>query len=501
MARADQGDGGPSIETVASRTSIGRADFATRAGLDARARGAEIDRVVALIEEGGIEVVRVAFVDTHGLPRVRPIEARHFAQAARNGVPFTTALFAMDSANNIFQNVFAADGGFGRTTMGGAGDMLALPDLSTFRVLPWARRTAWVLCDLYLSDGERCPFDPRWVMGRACAALAERGFAFVGGIEVECHVFRVVDPRNDLADCTQPSAPPVVAAVRHGYQHLSEGAVDELEPVITSIREALVGVGLPLRTVEVEWGVGQLEITLDPLVNVAAADAMVLLRTAVKQVARRQGLLASFMTKPGLPNVFSSGWHLHESLGRLEGGRNAFTAEDALVSDLGRHYVGGLLKHVRAGTAFSNPTINGYKRLNANPLAPKRAVWSNDNKAAMCRLIGGPGDGATHVENRSGEPCANPYLYMASQIHAGLDGIENAIDPGEPLADPYAQTSREVMPASLMEAIDSLAGSELYRRALGDEFVNHFVSMKRHEIGRFLSYVTDWEHREYFEAY
>ncbi len=111
------------------------------------------------IEAHGLEVVRVAFVDTHGLTRARPIEARHFAQAARNGVPFTTALFAMDSANNIFQNVFAKDGGFGRETMGGGGDMLAVPDLDTFRILPWARKTGWVLVGpVPLTDGARCPF-------------------------------------------------------------------------------------------------------------------------------------------------------------------------------------------------------------------------------------------------------------------------------------------------------------------------------------------------------
>jgi glutamine synthetase len=480
--------------------SLGRPNFIARTGLDTRARADALQDVLALIKSADIDVVRIVFVDTQGLTRVRPIEARHFAQAARNGVPFTTALFAMDSANNIFQNVFAKDGGFGRETMGGAGDMLAVPDLTSFRVLPWAPRTGWVLCDLYLSDGARCPFDPRYIMQTAVDALAARGFTFVGGVEVECHVLKLVDGRNDLDDCTQPPAPPAVTALRHGFQHLSEYALDDLLPVINPIREALIGFGLPLRTLEIEWGPGQLEVTLDPLEGLAAADAMIMLRTAVKQVARRQGLVASFMTKPGLPNVFSSGWHLHQSLG-LADGSNAFTAADALLSETGLHFVGGLLTHVRAGTAFSNPTINGYKRLNANPLAPKRAVWSHDNKAAMLRLIGGPGDSATHIENRSGEPAANPYLYMASQIFAGLDGIDTKADPGAPLDDPYTQATKELMPTSLAEAIDALDGSALYRKTLGDEVVSHFVAMKRHEIGRFNAYVTDWEHREYFETF
>ena len=489
-------------EKAASAGSIGRANFIARTGLDTPERAEKLQSVLAKIEEAGIEVVRVSFVDTHGLTRSRPIEARHFAQAARNGVPFTTALFAMDSANNIFQNVFAKDGGFGRETMGGAGDMLGVPDLDTFRILPWAHKSASVLSDLYLSDGEPCPFDPRLAMRKAIAALGQKGLSYVGGVEVECHIFRLVDGRLDLADCTQPSRPPEVAAIRHGYQHLSEAVVDELEPVITPIREALIGLGLPLRTVEAEWGPGQLEITLDPLSDLAAADAMISLRTAVKQIARRMGLHATFMTKPGLPNVFSSGWHLHQSLASLDSGQNAFTAADTLLSPTGLHFVGGVLRHVRAGTAFSNPTINGYKRLNANPLAPKRAVWSHDNKAAMCRLIGGPGDNATHIENRSGEPAANPYLFMATQIFAGLDGMANAIDPGGPLNDdPYGQAGMELLPASLMDSVDALDKSTMFRSVLGDDFVNHYLAMKRHEIGRFLSHVTDWEHREYFEAF
>ncbi len=491
-----------SAERAAAAGSLGRTNFVASIGLDTPERQEKLQAVLAWIEEKGIEVVRVGFVDTHGLTRTRPIEARHFAQVARNGVPFTTALFAMDSANNIFQNVFSKDGGFGRETMGGAGDMLAVPDLDTFRILPWASKTASILSDLFLSDGEPCPFDPRMVLRKAVATLAAQGFSYVGGVEVECHVFRMVDARTELADCTQPSSPPLVAAIRHGYQHLSESAIDELEPVIRPIRQALVGLGLPLRTVEVEWGPGQIEVTLDPMSDLAAADAMIMMRTAVKQVSRRHGLHATFMTKPGLPNVFSSGWHLHQSLAELDTGQNAFTAADTLLSPTGLHYVGGLLRHVRAGTAFSNPTINGYKRLNANPLAPKRAVWSHDNKAAMCRLIGGPGDNATHIENRSGEPAANPYLFMATQIFAGLDGMANGIDPGGPLNDdPYGQAGMELLPASLMESVDALDKSAMFRAALGDDFVNHYLSMKRHEIGRFLSHVTDWEHREYFEVF
>jgi len=338
-------------------------------------------------------------------------------------------------------------------------------------------------------------------MQTACNRLAHQGLTYVAGVEVECHILRTTDLRNSLSDCTQPPSPPGVEALRHGYQYMSENVLDELEPVITPIRHALISIGLPLRIVEAEWGPAQFEISLDPMENVAAADAMILLRGAVKQICRRMGLLASFMTKPALPNVFSSGWHLHQSLFHAGTGKNAFAEAGALMSRTGLHFVGGLLEHARASAAFSNPTVNGYKRLNANPLAPKRVVWSYDNKGAMCRVIGGMGDPATHIENRSGEPAANPYLYMGSQIVAGLDGMANRIDPGSPLADPYAQVEKPLMPTSLGEAVDALSASAIFREALGNEFINHYVSMRRQEIGRFQSHVTDWEHREYFETF
>lgn len=496
----DHGERGKSHKAI-NLSSIGRPDFTQRHDLHSPARQEQIASILAEIKQNGIEVVRFSVVDTNGQVRTRPIEARHFEQAALNGVPFTSALFAMDSGNHIFRPIFSSNGGFGLPSMSGAGDMLGVADLASFRVLPWANKAAFVLADLYLTDGEPCPFDPRLAMRRACAALDEEGLAYVCGIEIECHVFKIVDPRLSLEDCMQPSRPADVAAYRHGYQHLSQLVLDEYEPVIDRIRHALIGLGLPLRSVECEWGPGQLEITLDPMAGLEAADAALLTRAAVKQVVRRSGLIASFMTKPALPNVYSCGWHMHQSLVHVEGRANAFVSPESHLSDIGAYFLGGLLQHVRAASAFSNPSINGYKRLNANSLAPKRASWSIDNKGAMCRLVGGVGDRSTHIENRIGEPLANPYLYMASQIFAGLDGIAHGTEPGAPSADPHHDERFPSIPRSLMEAIDALDDSRMFRAAMKDEFIDHFVSMKRHEIDRFLSSVTDWEHREYFESF
>lgn len=480
---------------------LGKANFVAFAGLETAERNEQLNAILAQVKELDLQVIRVGFVDAHGIVRMRPIEASHFGQAARNGVPFTTAVLAMDSANNIFKPIFSHDGGFGHEEMGGCGDILGIPDLRTFRVLPWAERTGWVLCDLHMSNGEVCPFDTRGLMKKAVGQLKDRGLSYLGGIEVECHVFKVTDPRLDLADCTQPATTPDVEPFAHGYQHMSELVYDEEHPLITPLRQVLNTMGLPVRTIESELGPGQIEITFDPLPDLEAADVMCLLRTSVKQFAKRNGMIASFMAKPGLPNLFSSGWHLHQSLIERDTGHNVFSSDEQVLSETGRHFIGGILEHVRAGTAFSNPTINGYKRLNADPLTPKRAVWSIDNRAAMCRVIGGVGEKSTHMENRSGEPSANPYLYMSSQIFAGLEGMDKAIDPGPPLDDPYGQVDRPAMPHNLIEAVAALNESEMFRKTMGSEFVDYFVGMKHHEIQRFQATVTDWEHREYFENF
>lgn len=488
-------------EALQKNAALGSHNLVGRLGLDSSQWTESLKRIEAQIAEQQIKTVRVSCSDVHGIVRARPIESRHFAQVARNGMPTTTAILAMDSANNIVLPVFEADCGLGRHDMGGGGDMYLLPDLATFRVLPWAPDSAMVLSDIYLRSGDRCPFDPRFVMQRACQALAQEGLSFVAGIELECAIFKVDNHHRDMGSCGMPANPPSVFAPQHAYQYFSSDVVDGAAPLIESLRQSLLGIGLPLRMIEPEWGPGQIEITTDPLSSIDAADAMVFLRTAVKQVSSRLGMIASFMATPGLPNAFSSGWHLHQSLAHIDGGINAFMDSKQLISDLGRRYVGGLIEHFAAGAAFSNPTINGYKRLNASPLSPKYATWSHNNKGAMVRLIGGPGDRGTHLENRVGEPAANPYLYMASQAVAGLDGILSGTDPGDPVADPRAISDKPVMPMDLVHAIEALEQSRLYRKAFGDEFVDYYLRISRGAIRRFLSTVTDWEHREYFERF
>jgi glutamine synthetase len=236
---------------------------------------------------------------------------------------------------------------------------------------------------------------------------------------------------------------------------------------------------------------------------------MVLFRSAIRQVARRHGYLVSLMCRPRLPNTLASGWHLHQSLLDKKTKANAFVSKDKeLLSPLGRAFLAGLLKNARAAAPFATPTLNGYKRYHGvNSMAPIQAIWARDNRGVMMRVMGDPGDPSTHLENRLGEPLANPYLYMASQIHAGLDGVAKKLAPGPSADQPYEVTA-EPLPKSLGEALDALSASECFRKGFGDVFVDYFVALKRAEIKRAdldeshrraPNDVTAWEHREYFD--
>jgi glutamine synthetase len=224
----------------------------------------------------------------------------------------------------------------------------------------------------------------------------------------------------------------------------------------------------------------------------------VLLRSAVKQIARRHGYHATFMCRPKLPNVMSSGWHLHQSLARR--GRNAFTAERDDLSDIAKHYLAGLLAHARAACALSTPTINGYKRYRPYTLAPDRVIWGKENRGALLRVIGAPGSSATRIENRIGEPAANPYLYFASQIYSALDGIATRAHPPAAADTPY-EAKAEFLPRTLSEALQALREDQALRAGFGEAFVDYYCRIKEAEIARYNLEVSDWEQREYFELF
>jgi glutamine synthetase len=476
--------------------------FVDRFGLWTDTQRAAARSLAAELAGRGVEVVRFSFPDQHGILRGKTVTAAEFPKALADGVTFTTTLFAKDTSHKTVFPVFTRGGGFGLDAMEGGADALMVADPTTFRVLPWAPQTGWLLCDPYFPGGEPVPFATRALARRVLARLADAGFEYVAGLEIEFHVFRLVDPRLRPQDAGQPGEPPEVSLLTHGYQYLTEDRYDRLDPVVEILRRDLEALRLPLRSLEVEFGPSQVEFTLGALAGLASADAMVLFRSAVKQICRRHGYHATFMCRPRIPNVMSSGWHLHQSLRRIVGGANAFVPAESgqALSETGRHYLAGLLAHARGAAALATPTINGYKRYRPHSLAPDRIIWGRDNRGAMLRVIGGQGDAGTRIENRIGEPAANPYLYFASQILSGLDGIARKLDPG-PSADTPYETKAPALPQTLAEALAALREDACLREGLGGGFADYFCRIKEAELARFNLEVSEWEQREYFDLF
>jgi glutamine synthetase len=476
--------------------------FVEKHGLSTPDRIAAAKAAAMQIDRDSIDIVRLSFVDQHGILRGKTVVAAELSRLIDSGLGVPSSLLLKDTSNRTVFPAFTPQGGVGIREMEGAGDVLMIPDPATFKTLPWAPHTGWMLCDLRFGNGAAVPFSTRDLFRATLERLETRGLAFVAGAELEFHLFRLTDKHLRPEDAAQPGRPPDVELTTQGYQYLGEYSYDELDPIYEKIRIGLQQLGLPLCSLEVEFGPSQCEVTFNPGVGLDAADIVVLARSAIKQIARRNGYHATFMCRPRIANVVSSGWHLHQSLRTIADGANAFLTDEPgeILSPLGRAYLAGLLTHANAAASFSTPTINGYKRYRPYSLAPDRAVWGRDNRGAMLRVVGEAGSAATRIENRIGEPAANPYLYMASQILTGLDGIDRALPP-PPSADKPYETDAPALPRSLEEALAALEGNACLRAGFGDGFVEYWLHLKRAELARFNAEVSEWEQREYFSIF
>jgi glutamine synthetase len=479
-----------------------RGGFIERHGLwdeSAYAAAAQMRRVM---EELGIDMVRMGFVDQHGIVRSKTATGPAIAAALRSGVTVPSSLLLKDTSGRTVFPVFTGNTGVGVGGFAGAGDIVLVPDPTTFRVLPWSANTGSVLCDVRFPDGGAVPFCTRSLLRRVQGPLARLGFGLTVGVELEFHVFRAAGDAMSaerIARPGEPGLPPPALPTTPGAQLLHEETLDSLDDVVHALHRGLTRLDLPLRSIELEFGPSQMEITLAAADAALAADAVVLLRTAIRQICRRHGYHATFMSRPAGSQSASAGWHLHQSLHHLDSRKAVFmpNGPGEVLSETGRHYLGGLIAHASAAAAFTTPTINGYKRYQPLSLAPDRVLWGIDNKGAMVRAIGGVNNPDSRLENRSGEPAANPYLYIASQIISGLDGLERRLDPGPASENPY-QDAAPRLPRSLAQALDALDADQTFRQALGDTVVDWYLTIKRAEFDRYLAYVSDWEQREYF---
>jgi len=491
--------------------------LAQRCGIHDATRAAACEAVARRIREQGIERTRIGWCDLHGVLRGKTLLGDAVAEALMSGVGIVSTLMLKDTSDRTVYKVFEAGLEEALPGFAHANNLLLLPDPESFHVLPWTEATGWMQGQPWFDDGSPVAIDTRRVLQHALERLRRAGWGLKCGLEVEFHIYRIPvgapDPSPAPPRAGGPGAPPPVTMLHPGYNLLAEGWADMADDALRVVQRTAQGLGLPLRSLEIELGPSQVEAVFDATDALTAADQMVLFRNGVRQALRRAGYHATFVCRPPFPNVMSSGWHLHQSLVEIAGGRNAFmrdapSAQAApgearhTLSEVGEHWLAGLLAHGRGMAVFCAPTINGYGRYRPNALAPQSVVWGRDNRGAMLRVLGDVGDAATRIENRIGEPCANPYLYIAAQIHAGLDGIERQLRAPAATLAPYGVAST-LLPTTLGDALDALAADAVLADAFGPALVDCLVRAKRSELARH-DQAEDrdaWQRREYFSRF
>ncbi len=367
-------------------------------------------------------------------------------------------------------------------------DMRAFPDASTFQMLPDEPGTGTIICDIYTPDGKRFEGDPRYVLQRMLKKAESKGFKFYTGPEFEFFLLKMKDGKPSL----EPND-------YGGY--FDFGPVDRGDEVRKDIIGMFSDIGYMPEAAHHEVAPGQHEIDLRYDYALTIADRILTLKAMIKRVALKHGLYATFMPKP-IYGVNGTGMHVHQSLLSVDGKENAFYDPNGKwqLSDVALYYIGGLLSHADEITAILNSWVNSYKRLVPGYEAPVYVSWANMNRSALIRVPAGRGM-KTRIELRNPDPAGNPYLQFAVMLAAGLDGIENHIEPPEPVEkNIYAMSSSDrvkygikSLPESLGEALHHLSRSEFMREILGPHIFSHFLYVKRHEWEEYRAQVTQWE--------
>jgi glutamine synthetase len=428
-----------------------------------------------------VTTIRVLYPDLHGIARGKDVPIGEFDHVLEHGLSFCAAVMGTDLRHTP---VVGGEAGYP--------DLVARPDLATMVTLPWEPGVAACLADVEPTPGGPPVADPRGAVRRAVAGLAELGLAPVVGPELE---FFLVE--------RDPSAPGGIRRrVDRPSMVYTVGPQADPGGLVRAMTEALAQIGLEASAVSHEFMAGQYEINLRHAGALTAADRAFRLKAAVKDMAAQHGLVATFMGKP-FNDQGGSGAHLHISL-EIDDGRNAFDAPDRPygVAPVLSAFTAGLLAHAPALTALLAPTVNAYRRLRPDALAPTHANWGWDNRTTFVRVPPERGAG-TRVEVRAGDGAGNPYLAIAAVLAAGADGIRRSLAPPPPVAGDAYRAAADVigtpLPRTLDEALDALEADAAIRAALGPEIVATFLAVKRAESDRHHAWVSDWDVAEYLD--
>jgi len=436
------------------------------------------------------ERVRLFWTDLNGVARGISLPGSEYEDAVEEGVGFANGVAELTLEPGLLDEPrYGAEGG----------DMMAVADPDSLREVSWAEDTAAVFTDL--TNVDHSPFDlcARGALRRVIEDLQSEGFHPFAGIEAE---FSVLQPDGD-GDWEPYNT-------RCSYDM---SAVDMADDLVRAWSDAMETAGSSVLGVHQESQPGQYEVNIEYDDALTTADSLVFFRHAAKAIARDRGYKASFMPRP-YSGEDANGLHFHLSLWDEAEEENLFASEtgdlqfpagkhpagESGLSETAHHFIGGLLDHMQGLTAICAPTVNSYRRLLPGIWAPVNVAWGPDNRSTILRIPPELGP-AARIEHRVPDSACNPYLGLAATLAAGLDGIRNETDPGDPtLANAYEE-EYDSLPRTLWAALDELEADDVLTEALGKPLVEEFLKLKRDEFNRYMDSVTEWEREEYRDEF
>lgn len=435
--------------------------------------------IIKFVEENDVEFIRLQFTDLFGILKNVAIPKSQLKKALDNQMMFDGS--SIDGFARIEES-----------------DMCLRPDLDSFVIFPWRPQTgkvARLICDVYKTDGTPFEGDPRHILKKAIAEAEKMGYTFNVGPECEFFLFNVDENGAPTTNSNDQAA-----YFDLGPNDLGENARRDM--VLT-----LEDMGFVIEASHHECAPAQHEIDFKYGEAVKTADSIMTFKLAVKTIAQRHGLHATFMPKPKA-NMAGSGMHINMSLEK--DGKNVFADENGKngLSEEAYHFIAGLMKHINGIVAITNPLVNSYKRLIPGYEAPVYIAWSAKNRSPLIRIPAARGKG-TRVELRNPDPTANPYLALAVCLIAGLDGIKNKLEVCDSVdANIYAMTKRErrereidSLPETLIDAVKHLEKDELIMEFLGEETAEKYIEAKKAEWKSYKVAVSEWEVNQYLSTY
>ena len=440
------------------------------------------DAVLDDIRRSGVREVRVAFMDYNGLLRARSVALEHLPRVLENGINFSSSSVSFNS-----RDLFPADASFDLSSP----DFWAIPDPATYRAAAGTSEAGEMFADLVDAHGAPWSGCPRTALRRAIARALDAGLSFNVGFEPEGYVFRPANGEVEFVNSAK-------FATLDGLG--SEPAF------MHDLLSYLSGVGIEVEQWTEEYGPGQIEVNLHYTAPLEAADALSRYRQAFRVLATQHGLAGTFMPKP-LQDQAGNGLHVHLSAEGVDGsGTNLFDGpadRELGLSELGRHVLGGLLRHGPALTALGASTVNSYKRFLPGSWAPTHVMYAYASRAAFIRIP--ERETARRLELRIGDPAGNPYLFLTGILAAALDGIEQRLDPGSPMPGDVARFGAAVdappVPRTLEQALDRLRADDVIGSALGSVILDEFLTIKRSEWDAFITQVGSWDRDWYLGRY